>query len=333
MTTPQTALDVLRQRTIVDCDTMDEQVAKTFGPFQDCTSNQAIAFGELSKPEHKDLITASVKEAIELSPNFPGPSVEELAVEIATIKLALKIAPHITGSIHIQTNPYYAYSTTKTFTNAWRIIHLTQHLDPTIPPSRLCLKIPSTWEGLRACALLEASGVRTLATTLFTRTQAARAAEVGCTYVAPYVNQLKVHFEPGSTDPATLLALCPQIQTYYHAIGSQTKVLPASLTATDEILSLAGVHHITIAPALLQQLAALPASAAAAVPNLFDAGPPLVDSEQPVAFREDEEGFRLALSREGRGEGEGRLGQAVSIFCEMQDQLVRMMGAVLKGGA
>ncbi|PYI13339.1 hypothetical protein BO99DRAFT_438353 [Aspergillus violaceofuscus CBS 115571] len=136
-----------------------------------------------------------------------------------------------------------------------------------------------------------------------------------------------------STDPARLLPLCPQIQTYYHAIGSQTKVLPASLTSTDEILSLAGVHHITIAPALLQQLAAMPASAAAAVPNLFDTGPPLIDSERPVAFRDDEEGFRLAWSQEGRGEGEGRLGQAVSIFCEMQDQLVRMMGAVLKGGA
>ncbi|RAH71809.1 transaldolase [Aspergillus aculeatinus CBS 121060] len=319
MATPQTALDALRQRTIVDCDTMDEQIAKSLGPFQDCTSNQAIAFGELSKPEHKDLITASVKEAIELSPKFPGPSVEELAVEIATIKLALKIAPHITGYIHIQTNPYYSYSTTKTFTNAWRIIHLTQHLAPTLPQSRICIKIPSTWEGLLACSLLEASGVRTLATTLFTLTQAALAAEVGCTYVAPYVNQLKVHFEPG-------------IQTYYHAINSRTQVLPASLTSTDEILALAGVHHITIAPGLLQQLAALPASAAATVPNLFETTPP-ISYDAPGSFRDDEAGYRLAFGREGRGESEGKLAQAVSIFCEMQDRLVQMMGLVLKGGA
>ncbi|OJJ99750.1 hypothetical protein ASPACDRAFT_43382 [Aspergillus aculeatus ATCC 16872] len=332
MATPQTALDVLRQRTIVDCDTMDEQVTKTFGPFQDCTSNQAIAFGELSKPEHKDLITASVKEAIELSPKFPGPSVEELAVEIAMIKLALKIAPHITGYIHIQTNPYYSYSTTKTFTNAWRIILLTHHLDPNFPQSRICIKIPSTWEGLRACSLLEASGVRTLATTLFTLTQAALAAEVGCTYVAPYVNQLKVHFEPGFTDPTTLLPLPPQIQTYYHAINSRTQVLPASLTSTTEILALAGVHHITIAPGLLQQLAALPASAATTVSNCFETTPP-GNYDAPGSFRDDEAGYRLAISREGRGESEGKLAQAVSIFCEMQDRLVQMMGLVLKGGA
>jgi len=48
-----------------------------------------------------------------------------------------------------------------------------------------------------ACRVLELAGVHTLATTLFTMAQAVLAAEVGCTYVAPYVNQLKVHFEMG----------------------------------------------------------------------------------------------------------------------------------------
>lgn len=48
-----------------------------------------------------------------------------------------------------------------------------------------------------ACRTLELAGVHTLATTLFSMSQAILAAEVGCTYVAPYVNQLKVHFEPG----------------------------------------------------------------------------------------------------------------------------------------
>lgn len=48
-----------------------------------------------------------------------------------------------------------------------------------------------------ACRTLEEGGVRTLATTLFSMPQAELAAEVGCTYVAPYVNELKVHFEEG----------------------------------------------------------------------------------------------------------------------------------------
>ncbi|RAL12775.1 transaldolase family protein [Aspergillus homomorphus CBS 101889] len=334
MATPQTALEALRERTIVDCDTMDEQVAKTYGPFQDCTSNQAIAFGELSKPENAKVITESVSEAKELVTKFPELSVEELAVEIAMIKLALKIAPHIRGYIHIQTNPYYSYSTEKTLVNALRIIQLAQHLQPGFPQSRICIKIPSTWEGLLACRALEQAGVRTLATTLFTLTQAALAAEVNCTYIAPYVNQLKVHFEPGFTDPNKLLPLCPLIQKYYQRIGSRTQVLPASLTSTTEILALAGVHHITIAPGLLQELAHQPGTMTdGSVPaSLFDSRDPDPVAaglpERALSFVNDEAGYRLAFTRDARGESEGKLTQAVNIFCDMQDQLVQLMGSV-----
>lgn len=70
-------------------------------------------------------------------------------------------------------------------------------LDPTLDPKRVCIKIPSTWEGIAACKILEAKGIATLATTLFCMEQAALAADAGCTYIAPYVNELKVHFVPG----------------------------------------------------------------------------------------------------------------------------------------
>lgn len=76
-------------------------------------------------------------------------------------------------------------------------MQLFQYFQPGFEQSRICIKIPSTWEGLVACRTLELAGVHTLATTLFSMDQAVLAAEVGCTYVAPYVNQLKVHFEPG----------------------------------------------------------------------------------------------------------------------------------------
>jgi transaldolase len=72
-----------------------------------------------------------------------------------------------------------------------------QLLDLGFDPSRVCIKIPSTWEGLEACRLLELSGIATLATTLFTIEQAWLAGNVGCEYIAPYVNELKVHFEEG----------------------------------------------------------------------------------------------------------------------------------------
>lgn len=50
---------------------------------------------------------------------------------------------------------------------------------------------------MQACRILEAKGIATLATTMFCMEQAALAGDAGCTYIAPYVNELKVHFEPG----------------------------------------------------------------------------------------------------------------------------------------
>ncbi|KAE8152490.1 transaldolase [Aspergillus avenaceus] len=319
----QTGLDVLRTRTIVDCDTMDEEVAKSLGPFQDCTSNQAIAYGELSKPEHGNLIASSISEAKNILFRFPGLSLEDLSVEIAMVKLALKIAPHIRGYVHIQTNPYYSYSAEKTTVNALRIIQLFQYLQPGFEQSRICIKIPSTWEGMMACRTLEQAGVRTLATTLFTLTQAVLAAEVGCTYVAPYVNQLKVHFESEFTDPNKLLPLCVTIQKYYESVKAKTQVLPASLTSTDEIFAMAGVHHITIAPGLLKELSK--PDSEPEIQSLFDSGAPIAVPSSPMSFVDDEAGYRLAFTRDLGGASEEKLTQAVNIFCDMQDKLVQLM--------
>ncbi|KAI9045407.1 transaldolase family protein [Aspergillus affinis] len=330
--TSQSGLDVLRTRTIVDCDTMDEQgasslnpVAKKLGPFQDCTSNQAIAYGELSKPEHAGLISASVTDAKALLYRFPGLGVEELAVEIAMVKLALKIAPHIRGHVHIQTNPYYSYSTEKTIVNALRIVQLFQHFQPGFEQSRICIKVPSTWEGMVACRTLEQAGVRTLATTLFTMAQAVLAAEVGCTYVAPYVNQLKVHFEPGFADPNKLLPLCVLIQKYYESVQAKTHVLPASLTSTNEIFALAGVQHITIAPGLLEELSQ--SSSVPSVQSLFDTNVPAITPTSNLSYVNDESAYRLAFTRDLHGASEEKLTQAMNIFCDMQDRLVQVMKA------
>jgi len=115
------------------------------------------------------------------------------------INLGLRILPHLHGRIHIQANPFDAYSTTRTITGAQRIIQLFEHLSPGLSAKeRVCIKIPSTWEGLQACRTLENEhGITTLATTLFSLEQAAVAAEAGCQYIAPYVNELAVHFEKG----------------------------------------------------------------------------------------------------------------------------------------
>lgn len=81
--------------------------------------------------------------------------------------------------------------------NCVGVVAVVKALDTEVASKRICVKIPANWEGLQACRILEDKGIATLATTMFCMEQATLAAHVGCTYIAPYVNELKVHFEQG----------------------------------------------------------------------------------------------------------------------------------------
>ncbi|KAF9768812.1 hypothetical protein IL306_013836 [Fusarium sp. DS 682] len=200
-----TLLDALRQTSQVDCDTLDSNVAHQLGPFVDCTSNQAIAFSEISRPlagepllHHDALIKEVIQSARgELKEVQGSATFEEFVVQILAVKLQLLIVPNVTGYVHIQTNPKLSYSTAGTIDDAYRIVNIFKGLAPDFDANRVCIKIPATWEGLQACRTLEMKGIATLGTTMFCMEQAALAAEAQCTYIAPYANELKVHFEAG----------------------------------------------------------------------------------------------------------------------------------------
>jgi len=81
-----TLLSALREQSQVDCDTLDESVASALGPFVDCTSNQAIAFFELQKPHHADLLKRSGALALQLGSQYADVDVVALAVEVAVRK-------------------------------------------------------------------------------------------------------------------------------------------------------------------------------------------------------------------------------------------------------
>ncbi|KAJ6130442.1 hypothetical protein N7512_003222 [Penicillium capsulatum] len=301
----QTGLDYMRSRTIVDCDTMDEEVAQTLGPFQDCTSNQAIAYAELSKPTRTETITSSLADARNLHAKYSSIGMEELAVEIAMVRLAVAMAQQIRGRVHVQTNPYYAYSSEKTVVNALRIVQLFQHVHPGFDVDRIAIKIPSTWEGISACRTLELAGVRTLATTLFSMSQAVLAAEAGCTYVAPYVNELKVQVNAGLVDKQKLIPLCVAIQAYYKSIHAPTKALPAT-------------------PHLLEQLATPIASP---VQSLFDVAPTVPVPAPGTSYMYDQGKYQITFARDNDGASQIKLTEAVNIFCDFQDKLEQMMKA------
>ena len=111
--------------------------------------------------------------------------------------LSISISRYVTGFVHFQVNPFNANDTYAIVQNALRIRGLYTAARKDFDVRRICIKIPSTWEGLVACKTLHDQGLTTLATTLFTNAQAVMADAVGCEYIAPYVHQLQGNDEQG----------------------------------------------------------------------------------------------------------------------------------------
>lgn len=113
-------------------------------------------------------------------------------------------------------------------------------------------------------------------------------------------------------------------------MGLKTKVMAASLTSIDDVMKLAGLHHITVAPALLKELANEDTKSwngAAVTGKAFREAvstPPITDS---VAHRivRDEASWRLAFTRSKEGRNEGKNIQAINIFSNFQDELEELV--------
>ncbi|KAG8714020.1 hypothetical protein FRC09_018068 [Ceratobasidium sp. 395] len=262
-----TLLENLRKHTAIDVDSNDATIAEQYKPFHDMTSNQGIVLGELSKPAHQSIIPESVQAAIKLAKEDGVTNenlIAQLAVDFMTVNLGARVLPHLDpkGFVHAQTLPSLAYDTAGTVAHAEQLVRLYGLVS--VPRERVCIKIPSTVDGLRACEILEHldKPILTLATTIFCVGQAVAAAGAGCAYVAPYVNPLWVHFPDGKhvvyeepfLEMRGMMALRDIQVEFRRRKITGTKVMAASLVTANEAVCLTGIDHATISGAVLKLL-------------------------------------------------------------------------------
>ncbi len=122
-------------------------------------------------------------------------------------------------------------------------------------------KLASTWQGIRAAEQLEKEGINCNLTLLFSFAQARACAEAGVFLISPFVGRIldwykantdKKEYAPAE-DPGVVSV--SEIYQYYKEHGYETVVMGASFRNIGEILELAGCDRLTIAPALLKELA------------------------------------------------------------------------------
>lgn len=118
----------------------------------------------------------------------------------------------------------------------------------------VCVKVPLTWDGLKACRRLRRENILVNVTLCFTPLQALLAAKAGATYISPFVGRL----DDIAQDGMGLIADICEIYAQYPRL--ETEVLVASIRHPVHLLEAAkmGADVATLPPKVLRQLAQHP---------------------------------------------------------------------------
>ena len=113
----------------------------------------------------------------------------------------------------------------------------------------IAVKVPLTWDGLKACRALSQGGTVVNVTLCFSANQALLAAKAGAGYVSPFVGRLDDIGQDG-------MQVIAEILEVYDNYDFATEVLVASVRSPQHVLQAArlGADVCTIPPAVLRQL-------------------------------------------------------------------------------
>ena len=113
----------------------------------------------------------------------------------------------------------------------------------------ICIKLPLTLDGLKACKNLTSNGHKTNVTLCFSANQALLAAKAGATFISPFIGRLDDMAIDG-------MELIREIRQIYDNYGFETEILAASIRTVNHVkeAALIGADVATVPPATLRAL-------------------------------------------------------------------------------
>ncbi|MFV0383819.1 fructose-6-phosphate aldolase [Paracoccus sp. (in: a-proteobacteria)] len=114
----------------------------------------------------------------------------------------------------------------------------------------IAVKVPLTWDGLKACRALSDDGHMVNVTLCFSPAQAILAAKAGATFISPFIGRLDdIHL-----DGCDLIA---DIREIYDNYGYETQILAASIRSVNHIIEVGkiGTDVITAPPSVIKSMA------------------------------------------------------------------------------
>ena len=113
----------------------------------------------------------------------------------------------------------------------------------------VAIKVPLTFDGLRACKTFSDDGIMVNVTLCFSAAQAILAAKAGATFISPFIGRLDDIGADG-------MSLISEITEIYEIYGFETKVLAASIRSVQDIIDVSklGSDVATIPPKFLKAM-------------------------------------------------------------------------------
>jgi transaldolase len=114
----------------------------------------------------------------------------------------------------------------------------------------IAIKVPLTWDGLKACKALAQGGTKVNVTLCFSANQALLAAKAGATFISPFIGRLDDIGEDG-------MEVIREIRVIYDNYDSlSTEILAASIRSEEHVkqAAMAGADIATVPPQVLKEL-------------------------------------------------------------------------------
>ena len=116
--------------------------------------------------------------------------------------------------------------------------------------ANITVKVPLTWDGLKACNVLTGEGKMVNVTLCFSANQALVAAKAGATFISPFIGRI----DDLNLDGLDLIA---DIRTIYDNYGFDTQILAASIRTANHMSECAkiGADVATAPPGIIKAMA------------------------------------------------------------------------------
>lgn len=113
----------------------------------------------------------------------------------------------------------------------------------------IAIKVPLTWDGLKACKVFSDAGHMVNVTLCFSANQALLAAKAGATFISPFIGRLDDINMDG-------MELIEDIRTIYDNYGLETQILAASIRSANHMkeAALIGADVATAPPAVIKAM-------------------------------------------------------------------------------